>query len=505
MIRTVEQYLEKINDGREIYCLGERVTDMRTHPTISTIIRFGAMDYAIPNDPRYRDLFVTKNEDGEDINFLLTAPKTVEDLLRRRECYLTGMRGGGVMLHCMGIDALAAITVAANKMDKALGTHYTANVEAYRKYLQKEDLGITGAITDVKGDRSLHPSKQVQHPDFYLRIVDRQKDGIIVRGAKIHISATPCADEAIIVPCRTHGEDDKDYALSFAVPLNTKGIKLLGVEPMMHAYGEEAKFDYPHADMIQPTECLIIFDDVFIPWERVFMCGEWQFSRDIVYAFATFHRLFGASKMVPELERLTGLVALIAEYNGVEKVGHIREKLAKMAYVTHTVEALGKMACINSKPEPASGIMIPDLMSINSAKYTFANNFHDMCKIAHDIGGGLATTVPTYKDWSNPTLQPYIDKYLGGKAGISTEDRIRAFRAIKNATHNFYQIDHVNGEGSLAAQQMFLYTSANWSQMKAAAKRMAHIDGWQNDPLYGPIPDFADIIPMPPIDESYQL
>jgi 4-hydroxybutyryl-CoA dehydratase/vinylacetyl-CoA-Delta-isomerase len=303
MIRTVEQYLDRINDGREIYCLGERVRDMRTHPTLSTIIRFGAMDYVIPNDPRFRDLYVTRNEDGEEVNFLLTAPRSAEDLLRRRECYMTGMRAGGVILHCMGIDALAAITVAAGKMDKALGTSYSANVEAYRRYLQKEDLGITGAITDVKGDRSLHPSQQVQHPDFYLRIVDRRKDGIIVRGAKIHISATPCADEAIIVPCRTHGEADKDYALSFALPLNTKGIKLLAVEPMVRVHGEECRFDYPVADWIQPTECLIVFDDVFVPWERVFMCGEWQFSRDIVYAFATFHRLFGASKMVPELER----------------------------------------------------------------------------------------------------------------------------------------------------------------------------------------------------------
>jgi 4-hydroxybutyryl-CoA dehydratase/vinylacetyl-CoA-Delta-isomerase len=193
--------------------------------------------------------------------------------------------------------------------------------------------------------------------------------------------------------------------------------------------------------------------------------------------------------MVPELERLTGLVALIAEYNGVEKVGHIREKLARMAYITHTVEALGHAACINSSPEPASGIQIPNLMSINAAKFTFANHFHEMCKIAHDVAGGLATTVPTYKDWNNPELRPYIEKYLGAKAGVATEDRIRVFRAIKNATHNFLQIDHVNGEGSLAAQQMFLYNSANWGKFKAAAKRMAMWTAGRMTPSTGPYPD----------------
>lgn len=505
MIRTVEQYLESMDDGREVYCLGERVKDVRTHPTISTIIRFAAMDYALPNDPKFRDLFVTQNEEGEDVNFLFVAPRSPEDLVRRRECYITGIRSGGVILHCMGIDALAAITVAAHKMDKELDTHYVDNVEAYRKHLQKNDLGITGAMTDVKGDRSLHPSQQKQHKDFYLRVVDRQKDGIIVRGAKAHISASPCANEAIVLPCRTHGEADKDYALAFATPLNAKGVKLLGVEPLTRTYGEEAAWDYPRGSMLQPTESLIVFDDVFVPWDRVFMCGEWQFSQNLVYAFATFHRLFGASKMVPELETITGLAALMAEYNGVEKYSHIRNKLSWMAMITQTIIALGKTACVQSTREPASGIMIPDLMCINAAKFTFASNFHEMCKIVQDISGGLATTVPAYKDWKNPDLQPYIEKYLAAKDGVSTADRIRALRAAKDMTHNYYQIDHIHGEGSMAAQQMFLYFSADWDRLKASAKRMAGIDGWQEHPTFKSLPSAGRDIKMPPVDESYEL
>ncbi len=172
MIKTVEQYLESLNDGREVWCLGEKVADVRTHPTVRTIIRTASMDYVLPNLPEYRHLFVTKNEEGEDINFLLTSPKTPEDLLRRRECYTVGIRsGGGVIVHCMGADALAAFSVSAQVMDNKLGTGYIERVEKYRKHLQKNDLAITGAITDVKGDRSLHPSKQKQHQDFYLKIV----------------------------------------------------------------------------------------------------------------------------------------------------------------------------------------------------------------------------------------------------------------------------------------------------------------------------------------------
>lgn len=508
MIRTVEQYLESLNDGRVVYCLGERVKDVRTHPMLRTIIRSAAMDFAMPHDPRFRHLFVTQDEEGEDVNFLLTAPRTTEDLLRRRECFVTGIRsGGGFLVHCMGVDALAAITLAANKMDQALGTNYVERVENYRRFLQKNDIGLTGAMTDVKGDRSLRPSKQVQHNDFYLRVVDKQKEGIVVRGAKIHISATPCANEAIVLPCRTHGEEDKDYALSFAVPLGTPGVKLIAVEPLTRTYGEEAAWDYPHAWHLQPTECLIVFDDVFIPWERVFMCGEWQFSRDLTYGFASFHRLFGTCKMVGELERLTGAVRLIAEYNGLEKYEHIRNKLAWMAMITQTVASLGEMSCLKGTKEPASGIMVPDLMLTNSAKFTFADNFHEMCKIAQDICGGIATTVPTYRDWINPETHDYIEKYLAAKAGVPTEDRLRLIRLIKDMTHNYYQIDHIHGEGSRAAQQIFLYFSADWKRYVAAAKRACGIDGWQEDPVYGNLfePD-KEIEPlMPPIDTSYRL
>jgi len=149
MIRTVEQYLESMNDGREVWCTGERVADVRTHPTVSTTTRMAAMDYVLPNHPDYRDIFVTQDEDGEDINFLLTSPKTSEDMLRRRECYTVGIRsGGGVIVHCMGADAVASFSVAAEVMDKNLGTEYTARVEQYRKHLQKNDLAITGAIAE---------------------------------------------------------------------------------------------------------------------------------------------------------------------------------------------------------------------------------------------------------------------------------------------------------------------------------------------------------------------
>ncbi len=504
MIRTVEQYLESLDDGREMWCMGERVKDVRTHPTLSGIIRTAALDYVLPHHPDYRHLFVTQDGDGEDVNYLLTAPKSSEELLRRRECFVSAMRaGGGVLLHCMGADALAAFTVTANAMDKELGTNYSERVENYRKLLMKQDLGITGAITDVKGDRSLHPSAQKQHPDYYLRVVDRQKDGIVVRGAKVHISASPCANELLCSPCRTHGEADKDYALAFAVPCNAKGVKMLAVEPVTRTYGAEGRFDYPKTSATQPTECLIVFDDVFVPWERVFMCGEWQFSRTLAYAFGSYHRLFGTCKMIGKLEAITGAAALVAEYNGVDHADHVRKKLAWMAMITHMVAEMGKAACLDPVKEFGMDVAMPNPMSINAAKFTFASNFHQMCQHAQDIAGGLCTTVPAYRDWKNEEIQPYLEKYLSAKDGVSTEDRIRLMRLVKDVTCNYWQIDTIHGEGSMAAQQMHLFGSADWNKLKSAAKRAAHIDGWQDNPVYGKLVSSEDV-KMPPVDESYE-
>lgn len=503
MIRTVAQYLESLDDGREMWCMGERVKDVRTHPTISGIIRTAALDYVLPHHPEYRHLFVTQDEDGEAVNYLLTSPKSAQDLLRRRECFATAMRtGGGVLLHCMGADALAAFTVTANAMDKALGTDYSQRVENYRKLLMKQDLGITGAITDVKGDRGLRPSRQKQHPDYYLRVVDRQKEGIVVRGAKVHISASPCANELLCSPCRTHGEEDKDYALAFAVPCNAKGVKMLAVEPVNRTYGAEGRFDYPKTSALQPTECLIVFDDVFVPWERVFMCGEWQYSRMLAYAFGSYHRLFGTCKMIGKLEAITGAAALVAEYNGVAHADHIRKKLAWMAMITHMTAELGKAACLDPVKEFGLDVAMPNPMSINAAKFTFASNFHQMCQHLQDIAGGLCTTVPAYRDWQNPDIQPYIDKYLGAKEGVPTEHRLRLMRLIKDITCNYWQIDTIHGEGSMAAQQMHLYGNADWATLKAAAMRAAHIDGWQDNPIYGKLLSAEDV-EMPPVDESY--
>ena len=229
-IRTPQEYIESLKDGRVVYCKGERVPDVTKHPLLRICIDWVATDYVIENDPEYRNLVIEKDEDGELVPFIYMPQKNMDDLLRLREWVKLQARvcfGKPSGAKFVGKDGLNAVTVVAPRIDRQFGTNYAANVEAYRKYLQKNDLSLALAMTDVKGDRSLRPSKQQTHLDYYVRIVEERSDGIVVRGAKSHISQSPVSNEIIVLPCRAMRENDKDYAVSFGVSANTEGITFI--------------------------------------------------------------------------------------------------------------------------------------------------------------------------------------------------------------------------------------------------------------------------------------
>jgi len=489
MIRTAEQYVESLNDGRVIYLNGEKIPDITKHPAFKGSINARALSYILYNHPRFKDL-LTVEEAGDRYLFLWNQPKTAEELVRRRDVYITCMRWGAAMSG-MGPDALAASGVVSARMDKQLGTHYTDAVEDYRKHLKATDPAITGAITDVKGNRGLRPSAQVQHKDFYVRVTDRQKDGIIVRGAKMHISATPTANELIVSPCRAHREEDKDYAVVFATPINAPGIKLLTSPPYYLETGEEAEWNWPASGRGGGvSECLIVFDDVFVPWNRVFMCGEWQFTRDQAWMFGVFHRLFGSCHKVISTEESAGVAALMAEYNGIDRYPHIQEKLAWLAMHATLVDVMSKAGCEHPDYFEDIGLAAPNLMYTNIAKYIFADDQHEQSKLISDITGGIASTVFNYKDWTNPEERPHIEKYLAGKDGIPTEHRLKAIRLAKDLTGHGHDGAFIHTEGSLAAQKMAMYAAAPWEKYKAIAKRIAQIPGWKEHPDMKELPDW---------------
>jgi 4-hydroxybutyryl-CoA dehydratase / vinylacetyl-CoA-Delta-isomerase len=493
-IRTPQQYIESLKDGRVVYCAGERVKDVTTHPILNICRDWVAMDYVLENDPRYRDLITEKNEEGDRVSFVLMPQKSRGDLLRLREIVKLWARvcfGKPPGAKFVAKDGLNAVTVVSQRIDKKYGTHYAENVEAYRKYLQKNDLSFAMGLTDVKGDRSLRPSQQKNHQDYYVRIVEERKDGIIVRGAKTHISQAPLCNEILIAPCRAMREDDKAYAVSFAVPVNTPGLAMISAEPEVHEAGN--LFDHPIAGSVYINDATIIFEDVFVPKERIFLKGEWDFAGQVAYMFANFHRLSAETYKAMELELFTGAAALMAEYNGVEKVPHIREKLTWLVMYTEAVEVIGKSACENSISEPDSDLVYPNPMYANICKFYFADNWHQATKYIQDITGGIAVTCPSGKDFMNPEIRSLLDKYLGGRQGVPTEHRLRMAKLVRDLTSSYEDVLTIHAEGSLEAQKLSIFALADFDRYKAAAKRAARINDGTKDGLYSELPEFPPV------------
>jgi len=458
-LKTVEEYLESIRDNREVYLDGKRVEDVTKHPILRKMASYAATDYAIAQDPRYQDLVTEMLSSGERTHFVFIPPKSAEDLIRRREiikvvsrvCF--GKPGGAKFT---GIDGINGVALGCKHIDKKLGTEYSSRVDAFRRHCMEIDAAVALAMTDVKGNRTLHPHQQKGHQDYYLRIVSKSDDGIVIRGAKVHISNAAVAHEMVVLPCRAMRKEDKDYALACAVPAIAKGVKIIGNA----------------GDGIHP---MIVFDDVFVPIERIFLCGEWEYAAEMPYMFSTYHRLSADTYKYAELELMIGAAALIAEYNGLEKVSHIRDKLAWLVMYAEGTEALGKAAVQNCEIDEESGYAYPNTTYSNIAKFFFANHYHEAEKHLQDIAGGLVSTLPSMAELDSPDTSKYIWKYLGINDKITAEMRMRLFKYIQQLC-NYYQGNlTVHAEGSLAAQRLTLYRMADWERYKAFAKRACGI------------------------------
>jgi 4-hydroxybutyryl-CoA dehydratase/vinylacetyl-CoA-Delta-isomerase len=494
-LKTPQEYINSLKDGRVMYLNGEKVPDVTDHPILKICRDWVAMDYVLNQDPRYQDLLTEINEDGERVSFALMPQRTQKDLFRLREMVKLWARvcfGKPSGAKFVAKDGLNAVTVVSRRIDQKYGTHYAANVAAYRRHLQKNDLAFAMGLTDVKGDRSLRPSQQKGHQDYYLRIVEERSDGIIVRGAKTHISQAPLCNEVLIAPCRAMREDDKAYAVAFGIPLNAPGITLISAEPEVQA--GVSLFDHPIGASVFINDATIIFEDVFIPTERLFLKGEWEFAGQVAYMFANFHRLSAETYKAMELELFTGAAALMAEYNGIEKVSHVREKLTWLVMYTEMIETLGRAAVEHCIQETDSDLVYPNPMIANICKYQFANNWHEATKYIQDIAGGIVATCPSSKDFFNPATHALLDKYLGGKEGVPTEDRLRMVKLVRDLTSSYEDVLTIHAEGSLEAQKMSILQLADFDRYKAAARRAARVENPKGHPIFDELPAFPPVL-----------
>ncbi len=477
-LRTPKQYIESLRDGRAVYYRGKKIADITAHPFFRVAIDHAAIDYHLAEDPKHKALaVVTDPETGEPVSRLYLKPTSAGDLLKRAEVIALVTRTGKTMVTLIkeiGTDALFALHIVAHQMDAKLKTGYLERVRTFYRHCASNDLAIAVAQTDAKGDRSLRPSEQ-EHPDYYLRVVARKKDGIVVRGAKVHTSVSVNSNELIVLPTRNFDEADKDYAVAFAVPMNAPGLKLVTSTYTQH---HESEFQFPLSAKHRMLETVTIFDDVFVPAERVFMDGEWQYSGALALGFVDFHRFTAVSYKQPLLDLLVGSALLMADYNGIGRVGHVRDKITWMGAYAETVKGLLRAAALHCRTEPP-GLAVPHRMYTNVAKLQFANGYHQALAHVQDIAGGMLVTAPSEEDLSNPETGEKLRRYLGGRKGVSAEDRLRAFNMVADLTTGefggYHAVLAIHAEGSIEAEKLAIAREYDTKSAIAYAKEMAGI------------------------------
>jgi 4-hydroxybutyryl-CoA dehydratase/vinylacetyl-CoA-Delta-isomerase len=476
-IVTGEDYVASLR-GRDlkVYLFGELVDEPVDHPMIRPSVNAVAATY---------DLAVERPElatavsplTGERVNrFLHVAGSTNDLVLQNKMQRRLGQLTGTCFQRCVGMDALNTLHSVTFEMDEAHGTGYHARFLAFLGEMQRRNLVIGGAMTDVKGDRSKAPHQQAD-PDLYLHVARRSEDGVWVRGAKAHQTGCINSHWLIVMPTLRLGPEDRDFAVVGAIPVDAPGITYVyGRQSCDTRSLEEGDLDAGNA-RYSGQEAMVVFDDVFIPNHLLFMDGETGFAAMLVERFTCYHRRSYVCKSgVGDV--LIGAAATIAEYNGVERASHVKDKLVEMTHLNETIYGTG-IASSHQGHATKSGAWICDDMLANVCKHHVTKMPYELGRLAQDLAGGLVVTMPSEADLRHPRLGPMLEKYLQGRADVATEDRLRILRLIENMTLGRnavgYLTESLHGAGSPQAQRIQIHRQMQVDFKQRLAQRLAGI------------------------------
>ncbi|EZQ02033.1 MULTISPECIES: 4-hydroxyphenylacetate 3-hydroxylase family protein [Acidianus] len=474
-VRRPEEYIEAIRHRSkvEIYVMGKEVEDVTTNPFLKPSVMAFKATYDAPWDEDTKELarawspFI--NEEVNRFNHIHRSPEDLAakvKLLRK-----ISHKVGACFQRCVGFDALNTLYITTNLMAQKGKTDYKDRFVEYVKYVQKRDLALAGAMTDAKGARNLKPHEQ-PNKDAYVRVTDVSKDGIYVSGAKANITGVAATEEIVVMPTRAMGPEDKDYAISFSIPTDTEGIKII----IGRQLNDARRFEGGEIDGLPyyyNHEGLIVFDNVFVPMERVFMLGDWEFSGNLVEIFSSYHRQGYGGCKAGLADVIIGSASNLAKQIGVEKAPHVQDKLNEAVFLTETMYSAGIAASLNAV-QVCPGCWWVNPMHANVTKHLVARFPYEISKITTDIAGGALGTAPSEWDLKNPKLRKYIEKFFQGMTDYTAEDRLRMIRLLENTSIGVaFLIESVHGAGSPAAQRIMFNRLYNFSYSEEVAKRLA--------------------------------
>ncbi len=459
-MRAAAEYLESLRDGRVVHYRGRRIDDVTKEPDLRVAIDMACIDFDMAEEPEHRDSLVVDDDDtGRPIALLYRIPRSPEHLLARsRAIELTTARAAGIppLIKEIGTDAMFAL------MRVLQGEPYERARALYER-CRDNDLAVAVAQTDVKGNRAVGPTQQAD-PDLYVHVVEERPDGIVVRGAKTHTSASVNANELIVLPTRAMGPGDEDYAVAFATPLDAPGLSLY---VSGYSAGERGDFEFPASSRSKMLETLTVFDDVFVPWERVFLYKQPELAGPVALSFVEYHRFTAVSYKLPLLDAFVGGAARIADMNGVGKAGHIRDKLTHLITFSETVRGLTELAAIRGRRGDRD-VWYPDPLTTNMAKFTFASGYHAAVEMVQNCAGGLLVTGPSQADWEYAAAAP-------------AEERLRLMALLTDLTARdlggYHAVLAVHAEGSVEAEKMAILRAYDPRRAYRVVSELAHLSG----------------------------
>lgn len=476
-IRTGEQYIDSLrNRNLTVFLFGELVAEPADHPMIRPSINAVAETYDLA--ARAPELATALSPlTGERVNRFLHIAGSADDLVRQNKMQRRlGQLTGTCFQRCVGMDAMNSLHSVTFEIDQSHASDYHARFLEFVTMVQQRGYVIGGAMTDVKGDRSKAPHQQ-DDPDMFVHVARRTDEGVYISGAKAHQTGCINSHWLLVMPTMRLGPEDADYAIVGAIPVDADGITYIyGRQSCDTRSMEEGNIDVGNAEF-SGQEAMIVFDDVFIPNELIFMDGEFEFAAMLVERFTCYHRRSYVCKSgVGDV--LIGAAATIADYNGVERASHIRDKLVEMTHLNETIYSTG-IASSYQASKMKSGVFMNDDMIANVCKHHVTKMPYEIGRLAQDLAGGLMVTAPSQKELDHPELGKIIRKYLQGRKEIATEDRMRILRLIENMTLGRnavgYLTESMHGAGSPQAQRIQIGRQMQLDFKKQLAKSLAGI------------------------------
>ena len=495
-LKTPEQYVESLR-ALEIraYIGGERVEKVVDHPAIAPHINTVAKTYELAHDPAHRDVMTTTSHlTGETIHRYTHIFQSNEDLIKKIEMLrLLGQTTGTCFQRCVGLDAMNACYASSYEIDQAEGTDYHERFKNYLKKIQSSDLMVAGAMTDPKGDRSRKPSQQ-DDPDQYVHVVERREDGVVIRGAKLHNTGGINSHEILVLPGAQMGENEADYAIACAVPADAEGVVFIfGRQSNDSRKLEGGCQDYGNPRFgVVGGEAMVVFDDVFVPNERVFMNGEVKHTGRMVDYFATWHRANYGGCKGGNADVLIGATAALSFHQGTAKNSIVKDKLIEMMHLNESTYASAIGASAMGHKLPCGSQMVNPMMA-NTVKQNITRNVYAIGRLSHDLAGGFLATLPDAKSFENPEIAEWVKKYTKINEEQDVMERVKLGRFIENVTSVTTLVEAMHGAGSPQAQRIVMLRQGEVDKkMKMALRVINGTDDVPGLPIRGALPKAAE-------------